>query len=240
MLALRTPAKYASGTKKTCFHSLFSESFMTGPRRFALVAAGLLHPRRCGRARFAAALSGLAFLWWIPAAAQETRWKELDDRLQALLKDGKTTEALPLALEALAVAEASLGPEHPETKPAIHRLGVNYLRENKDNDAEKVFHRRLASREKTLRAEHSDVAITPINLGSLAIRQKNYANLKRMWPLLERETQELMSLFYASWLGGLDQLEALRQAQLKERETVRQRYGKDLPYYWGAFVLVGR
>ena len=41
------------------------------------------------------------------------------------------------------------------------------------------------------------------------------------------------------WLGGLDKPEALRQAQLQERETVRQRYDKDLPFYWGAFVLVG-
>jgi CHAT domain-containing protein len=49
-----------------------------------------------------------------------------------------------------------------------------------------------------------------------------------------------MALFYQKWLGGLDKPEALRQAQLQERETVRQRYGKDLPFYWGAFVMVSR
>ena len=64
--------------------------------------------------------------------------------------------------------------------------------------------------------------------------------LMSMWPVPDRETQELMTLFYQQWLGGLDPHDALRQAQLKERETVRQRYGRDLPYYWGAFVLVGR
>jgi CHAT domain-containing protein/tetratricopeptide (TPR) repeat protein len=66
------------------------------------------------------------------------------------------------------------------------------------------------------------------------------AVMMSMWSVPDRETQELISLFYAKWLGGLDKAEALRQAQLQERETVRQRYGKDLPYYWGAFVLVGR
>lgn len=66
------------------------------------------------------------------------------------------------------------------------------------------------------------------------------AVLMSMWSVPDRETQELMTLFYAQWLGGLDKHEALRQAQLEERETVRQRYGKDLPYYYGAFVLVGR
>jgi hypothetical protein len=33
----------------------------------------------------------------------------------------------------------------------------------------------------------------------------------------------------------------LKEAQLEMREQVRMTHdGKDLPYYWGAFVLVGR
>ncbi len=44
-----------------------------------------------------------------------------------------------------------------------------------------------------------------------------------MWSVPDRETQELMALFYQNWLGGLDKHEALRQAQMKEREAVRQR-----------------
>jgi CHAT domain-containing protein len=66
------------------------------------------------------------------------------------------------------------------------------------------------------------------------------AVMMSMWSVPDKETQELMALFYAKWLGGMEKPEALRQAQLEERETVRQRYGKDLPFYWGAFVLVGR
>ncbi len=66
------------------------------------------------------------------------------------------------------------------------------------------------------------------------------AVMMSMWSVPDRETQELMALFYEKWLGGLDKHDALRQAQLQERETVRTRYGKDLPFYWGAFVLVSR
>ena len=66
------------------------------------------------------------------------------------------------------------------------------------------------------------------------------AILMSMWSVPDRETQELMALFYAKWLGGLDKPEALRQAQLEERAVVEKRYGKDRPYYWGAFVLVSR
>ncbi len=66
------------------------------------------------------------------------------------------------------------------------------------------------------------------------------AVMMSMWSVPDQETQELMALFYAKWLSGLDKPEALRQAQLAEREVVRKRYGRDLPYYWGAFVLVSR
>lgn len=61
-----------------------------------------------------------------------------------------------------------------------------------------------------------------------------------MWSVPDKETQELMALFYHNWLGGMEKPEALRQAQLEERETVKKRYGKDLPFYWGAFVLIGK
>jgi CHAT domain-containing protein len=39
----------------------------------------------------------------------------------------------------------------------------------------------------------------------------------------------------------MDKQEALKQAQLEMRERVRSAHdGHDLPYYWAAFVLVGK
>jgi len=64
--------------------------------------------------------------------------------------------------------------------------------------------------------------------------------LLSMWSVPDKETQELMTLFYKNWLSGQDKPTALRNAQLALRKTVTARYGKDSPYYWGAFVLVGR
>ena len=61
-----------------------------------------------------------------------------------------------------------------------------------------------------------------------------------MWSVPDRETQELMSLFYQKWLAGKDKHQALREAQQAMRAKVKARYGRDLPFYWGAFVLVGR
>jgi len=66
------------------------------------------------------------------------------------------------------------------------------------------------------------------------------AVMMSMWSVPDKETQELMELFYKNWLGGMEKPEALRRAQLEEREVVRKRYSRDLPFYWGAFVMVGR
>ena len=66
------------------------------------------------------------------------------------------------------------------------------------------------------------------------------AVLMSMWSVPDQETRELMEIFYTRWLNGEEKHAALRSAELEERQRVRQRYGSDLPYYWGAFVLVGR
>ena len=62
-----------------------------------------------------------------------------------------------------------------------------------------------------------------------------------LWSVPDKETLELMKLFYQKWLSGMDKHEALKQAQLEMRQRVRSEHdGHDLPYYWAAFVLVGR
>jgi CHAT domain-containing protein len=62
-----------------------------------------------------------------------------------------------------------------------------------------------------------------------------------LWSVPDKETLELMKLFYAKWLSGIEKHEALKQAQLEMRQRVRSEHdGHDLPYYWAAFVLVGK
>jgi CHAT domain-containing protein len=64
--------------------------------------------------------------------------------------------------------------------------------------------------------------------------------LMSLWSVPDQETLELMKQFYANWLGGMEVHESLRRAQLDMREKVKTAHdGKDLPFYWGAFVLVG-
>jgi CHAT domain-containing protein/Tfp pilus assembly protein PilF len=64
--------------------------------------------------------------------------------------------------------------------------------------------------------------------------------LMSLWSVPDRETQELMELFYKYWLSGQEKPAALRLAQIELRKMVKARYGQDQPFYWGGFVLVGK
>ncbi len=65
--------------------------------------------------------------------------------------------------------------------------------------------------------------------------------LMTLWSVPDKETLDLMQRFYGKWLSGTEVHQALKEAQLEIREQVKAGHdGKDLPYYWGAFVLVGR
>jgi CHAT domain-containing protein len=65
--------------------------------------------------------------------------------------------------------------------------------------------------------------------------------LMSLWSVPDEETLALMKRFYAKWLAGVEVHSALKEAQLEIRKEVQESHnGKDLPFYWGAFVLVGR
>jgi CHAT domain-containing protein/tetratricopeptide (TPR) repeat protein len=61
-----------------------------------------------------------------------------------------------------------------------------------------------------------------------------------LWAVPDRETKELMVTFYRNMQSGkMNRAEALRQAALKQQQTVKARYGNDNPYYWGSFIFLG-
>jgi CHAT domain-containing protein/Tfp pilus assembly protein PilF len=52
-----------------------------------------------------------------------------------------------------------------------------------------------------------------------------------LWKVSDKETVELMKLFYTNWLGGMTKHDAFTNAQ----KEMRKKYS---PYYWAAFVMV--
>ena len=66
------------------------------------------------------------------------------------------------------------------------------------------------------------------------------AVMMSLWSVPDQETQELMTLFYQNWLKTKDKYSSFRNAQQEIRQIVLKRYGRDIPFYWGAFVMVGK
>lgn len=57
--------------------------------------------------------------------------------------------------------------------------------------------------------------------------------LMSLWQVDDVATQELMNAFYALWIKGTGKHEAFRDAQLQMKGKYQ------IPYFWGAFVLIG-
>ncbi|HMP98613.1 MAG TPA: CHAT domain-containing protein [Cyclobacteriaceae bacterium] len=55
-----------------------------------------------------------------------------------------------------------------------------------------------------------------------------------LWKVDDETTQQLMNNFYEKWISGMDKLVAFRQAQKELKELHPE------PYYWGAFVMLGK
>ena len=131
-------------------------------------------------------LIGLLLLALLPRlclGAPQERWKELNAQVEALFKQGKYAEALPVAQQALRLAEENFGREHVHTATVLNNLANVYLRQGKYAEAEPLYQRAFTIREKELGVEHPEVASSLDGLAILYAEQGKYAEAE---PLFQR------------------------------------------------------
>jgi tetratricopeptide (TPR) repeat protein len=89
----------------------------------------------------------------------------LNRQVVKLYGKGKYKQATVIAEKALALAQRTLGPEHPWTLSSVRDVGVLYDKLGRYAEAEPLYKGALAGREKALGPEHPDTLTSVNNLG---------------------------------------------------------------------------
>ena len=87
--------------------------------------------------------------------------------LTTLNQSGRYSEAIPLAVRALAIREAQLGPDHPDTAVSLNNLAALYRLLSRYEEAEVLYQRALAIHETYLGPDHLATATSLNNLALL-------------------------------------------------------------------------
>jgi tetratricopeptide (TPR) repeat protein len=125
----------------------------------------------------------IALLCALPSSAQESSWKELNAQVVELYQQGKYAQAVPIAKEAVKVAEATFGPDDARVATALNNLALLYDELGRYAEAEPLFRRALRIREKVLGPDHPDVAQVLNNLAELYKDEGKYVEAE---PLYQR------------------------------------------------------
>jgi tetratricopeptide (TPR) repeat protein/CHAT domain-containing protein len=134
--------------------------------------------------------AGFILLMAGPLQAQESELNLLNQKAQDLYRQGDYKQATTVAAQALAVAEKSLGPDHPDVAGSLNSLANAYRAQGRYAEAEALFQRALLIQEKALGQDHAEVAFSMANLAQLYIGQGRHAQaeplLKRALSILEK------------------------------------------------------
>jgi CHAT domain-containing protein len=163
----------------------------------------------------------------------------LNKQVGDLSAQEKYKEATPIAEQALALAERTLGEGHSATISSLDNLANLFRAQERNDEAERVYKRALAAKERTLGKDDGDTLTSVSSLASLYRAQGRY---KEAEPLYERAVEarertlgrehertlislnNMADLYHAQ--GRYDQAETLHRRVL---ETAERTLGKDHP-----------
>ena len=109
----------------------------------------------------------------------------LHDQAVAYCGQGKLARARPLCIRSIKILKTALGTKHPDVANVIHTLGDTYQREDRFDDAERLYLRALGIVEKAARAKDVDTLHVQV-LDSLAGLYRVRGRYKDAEPLYRR------------------------------------------------------
>ncbi|GAB4151786.1 MAG: hypothetical protein Fur0046_31200 [Cyanobacteria bacterium J069] len=132
------------------------------------------------------------------AIAHQEKHEQLLDLASSLVwlgylyeSQGRYSEAEPLYGRSLAITEAQLGADHPDTATSLNNLAQLYYSMGRYREAEPLYGRSLAIREAQLGADHPDTAASLNNLAGLYRAMGRYSEAEPLYgrSLAIREAQ---------------------------------------------------
>ena len=98
----------------------------------------------------------------------------LSNEALELYQKGDYDRAAEMGKRALEAAERDFGPDHPDTAGSLHNLGLVYIKQHKNEEAEPLFQRALAIMEKSLGPDDPGLAKALEALATLYFAQGRY------------------------------------------------------------------
>ena len=151
-------------------------------------------------------------------ASEDARLQELTAQYTQHYQAGAYAEAIPLATQALSLAEAVFGADHERVAQVLNDLGRLYQSQYDMERAARMHERALAIRERLFHADGPAVAQSLTNLAKVYLAQGRYAEAqtrcKQSLVIAERylpaDSPALIAVLepYAAALRGGEQLEA--------------------------------
>ena len=168
----------------------------------------------------------------VSADAALARVRKLNKQAGELSKAGNHAQAEALFKRALALAETTLGPDHPEVAMTLIRLALLQIQQKRYGEAEPLYLRALPILEKVLGAGHPSVAKFLNDLAGLRVKQRKYSEAE---PLLKRALairEKALGLDHADVATSLSRIALLYEAQ--------GRYAEAEPLYLRAIQIKER
>jgi CHAT domain-containing protein/Tfp pilus assembly protein PilF len=144
----------------------------------------------------------------------ETRWDSLRERVAQLSQEGRHADAIPLAREALQIAETTFsGPDYPLVAVSLNGLAQLHQAQGKFADAEPLYKRALEILEKALGLDHRHVAAALTRLAQLYQAQGRYADAEPLYKQALAILEKALGLDHRYVAAALTHLAILHRQQ---------------------------